>query len=917
MPMLNCSRYRTTILIPVLTALLAPVCAWATPFRCAPTELQLKPGIAGKPVATAAATSDQRAAIVIFSHFADENQPSTPPDWSSGLLDPDRPGSVAHFYDSMSIGRHQLRGQVAPRRYTSADPGSAYLPVAADEPGGFGRFVLDILRQADIDIDFSNFDNDGPDGHPNSGDDDGIVDAIFVNLATIPSGFLFRDATGIADLGFDLPLTTDDPGINGAPIRIDPANGMIQEAPNLAAAAGVMAHEYGHLLGLPDLFNVEWTDSPAEPEHDSAGIGHWGLMGWGALGWPDTPGPNSLSAWSRLRLGWAQVLDIQSVVADVELEPVAEVGQVSRVPLNGNEYFLLEYRRRDASFYDRGIPGDGLLIWHVRRAEVDGELSFAWDIDLECADGLWLDAGYPLGRSAAPRDGSDNLDFWAHDADYRSRQGGNQGDVTDLFDGVTFNRFAADTNPAAVSSDGANSVAIEQIALQGDLASFTIRNSPPVLMLSDVTPRSPRVIAGASMAITFHLANESGTPASNLTARLRSQNDALEILTPEIPLYALPGGASSVGRGVGSEGFPRIRFPADLTNEQRATIELTIYTGDEPVATATLVVTGVPGHQIDVEVDDDEGSPVAEIEIVLTAVSTDSDVFFEKQAITDRAGSAAFHVPAGSYNLLVTPDIDGPWGPAELRGTFVAAHVQVELVLPRAYGLSGIVRLANGDPATDIYVTARAVDGRTHYAQTDHQGLVPSRFGAVLSGRVFAPDDQMPQLSLVYAYEPSLGLLAELPAGSDGEYSLALPFGTYEIALLDRTDGEFRLAYRGGPVELSRDRVFDIRLDVDTAIEDAQGAPHRFALEQNYPNPFNAETVIEFSTVTDGDVRLVLYDLLGQRVRTLLRSELPAGPSRIQWDGTDDAGHTLASGIYLYRLTTPTRSASKKLLLLR
>lgn len=96
----------------------------------------------------------------------------------------------------------------------------------------YGRFALVILRSADADIDFRRFDNDGPDGVPDSGDDDGLVDVLFLSIASAPTGFLLQEATGIADLGFDGFFLTDDVAADGTPIRVDPRAGMIQAVPD-------------------------------------------------------------------------------------------------------------------------------------------------------------------------------------------------------------------------------------------------------------------------------------------------------------------------------------------------------------------------------------------------------------------------------------------------------------------------------------------------------------------------------------------------------------------------------------------------------------------------------------------------------------------------------------------------------------
>ena len=80
--------------------------------------------------------------------------------------------------------------------------------------------------------------------------------------------------------------------------------------------------------------------------------------------------------------------------------------------------------------------------------------------------------------------------------------------------------------------------------------------------------------------------------------------------------------------------------------------------------------------------------------------------------------------------------------------------------------------------------------------------------------------------------------------------------------------------------------------------------PEAFQLHGNWPNPFNASTVIAFDVSGTEPVHLVVYDVLGRRVRTLYNGEtLTAGHYRTSWNGRDDEGRSAASGIYLYRLT--------------
>ena len=94
--------------------------------------------------------------------------------------------------------------------------------------------------------------------------------------------------------------------------------------------------------------------------------------------------------------------------------------------------------------------------------------------------------------------------------------------------------------------------------------------------------------------------------------------------------------------------------------------------------------------------------------------------------------------------------------------------------------------------------------------------------------------------------------------------------------------------------------------------------PQAFTLQQNCPNPFNSDTVIGFALPTAAEVELTLYSVTGQRVVSLAQGWRPAGTHTVRWDGRDDAGRALASGVYLYRLRVGTQQvATRRLLLLR
>jgi len=108
-----------------------------------------------------------------------------------------------------------------------------------------------------------------------------------------------------------------------------------------------------------------------------------------------------------------------------------------------------------------------------------------------------------------------------------------------------------------------------------------------------------------------------------------------------------------------------------------------------------------------------------------------------------------------------------------------------------------------------------------------------------------------------------------------------------------------------------------VTIEVLTDPTGAESAPLALALAQNHPNPFNPKTTIRFALPAAGPVELAVYDATGRRVRTLLSGPQPAGTHHVVWEGKDDGGHPLASGVYLYRLETEERVLSRKMLLLK
>ncbi|MCB0297974.1 MAG: T9SS type A sorting domain-containing protein, partial [Calditrichaeota bacterium] len=114
------------------------------------------------------------------------------------------------------------------------------------------------------------------------------------------------------------------------------------------------------------------------------------------------------------------------------------------------------------------------------------------------------------------------------------------------------------------------------------------------------------------------------------------------------------------------------------------------------------------------------------------------------------------------------------------------------------------------------------------------------------------------------------------------------------------------------------DSIFVAHQTTGTGEPTAAVIPERYELLQNYPNPFNPSTLIRYQLPAAGEVELAVYNLIGQRIKTLVQQHQGAGGYAVQWDGTDDASRPVASGIYFYRLSAGKHFVqTRKMLLTR
>jgi len=160
--------------------------------------------------------------------------------------------------------------------------------------------------------------------------------------------------------------------------------------------------------------------------------------------------------------------------------------------------------------------------------------------------------------------------------------------------------------------------------------------------------------------------------------------------------------------------------------------------------------------------------------------------------------------------------------------------------------------------------------------------------------------------------------------GGDGVYSFGMESGSTNIAGYDSKEGVNRpqlviSASAGVPPSVSVEPVREFASSIaDVSLKSSgPGVPREWALRRIYPNPLNARTSIRLEVPRSGTVNLAIFDVMGRAVRTLVDGELPAGVHEVSWDGHNDSGARVSSGVYLVRFRAHDFSVSKKVLLRR
>lgn len=152
-----------------------------------------------------------------------------------------------------------------------------------------------------------------------------------------------------------------------------------------------------------------------------------------------------------------------------------------------------------------------------------------------------------------------------------------------------------------------------------------------------------------------------------------------------------------------------------------------------------------------------------------------------------------------------------------------------------------------------------------------------------------------------------------------GEVSVSYRYRIGIISGQRGTSANFELDDDGNVINYSINDIFLSVREIDALGGDTVSIeiPSEYTLRQNYPNPFNPKTIIHYQLPVASNVELVIYNVLGQKIRTLVSTHQGAGYYHVEWDGKNDAGVQVASGVYLCRLRAGDFVQMKKMLLMR
>jgi M6 family metalloprotease-like protein len=837
----------------------------------------------------------------------------------SKLFSPPPALSITGLYNEMSYGNVTLTGTV--HDWVTVVNTDTYYEGGCNGICGAaktGQFLLELLQANDATVNFGLYDNDGPDGVPNSGDDDGFVD--FVAFVHPETGgecggtniWSHRWVVGGWPEFGKQPWTTNDPRAGGGFIKvwdytIQPALGSENGCGTGIIEVGVFCHEFGHAFGLPDLYDTNGG---------SNGIGHWGLMGSG--NWNKPTNPAHMSAWSKAELGWVLPAQVGPTAQTYSIHSVGTMPEVYKLDI------------MEQKFSRKSVAGSYRLHCGLTAEEA-------------AARGWPKGAGYGNEwNESIRRDftysgaGSVTLeyDYMYHteaDYDYGYMKIDVNGSVTTLasYDGVGAGHAVINLTPYLSGAGATSYRLIAQFRSDtwmsdedGDFDSGL--GGPFIIDNVSVVGGGENYFANfeehengwyydfsANPSKEYFLVENRNAAGAQFDQFLHGQG--LAIWHVEQNMMA-PGGLGNTG-GEGAYNNTTIRGVTLEEADGRMDLQFNMNRGDGgdvyPGTSANTAFTNQTTPNSKSHND-------AQTHVLVQNISAPGTVM----TATMRAGfvppQAASISPVAWYN-------DQPAAAAEVLGSgFV--HGAVFVLRDGAhneYAISGVKWVGrsvlagtldlSGVPAASYRALVRNPDGQ--------EAILPDWFPVKsivpVFIRTFDARPRVEGIELVWeilADEPVEGFRISRRAEGASTAAFLLDGRLIES---DRRSFLDETVSPGTEYEYFLTVVFDGGTEQVSQGTRAASPAFSLALFQNSPNPFNPSTRITFSLPERMHVSIGVYDPQGRRVVILVDEVRPGGMNEVSWDGRNAAGGRVTSGVYFYRLETERGALTRKMLVLK
>ncbi len=446
--------------------------------------------------------------------------------------------SMRDYYEEVSYGVFSVTGEVV-GWYTASKTHDYY---GANDFWGEDKWPGDLVYEAVAAADaagfnFAAYDTDGDCyvdiiGIIHQGNDEadtGNSTDIWSHQWTLSDA----KSTGYSHNG---EYTTNDPCSKGGFIKINDYVILPEKSPDGSIATmGGFAHEYGHALGLPDLYDTDYS---------SEGVGFWSLMAAGSYNGvlKDGDRPAHLDAWCKYYLGWVTPTQVTETLTNEPINQAATTADAyqlgSGTPTSG-EYFLVENRQKMG--FDAGLPESGLLIWHIDGNIISNRIVSNSVNDSECHPGGPSCKKQHYGVALVQADGKWGLE-----------KGDDLGDEGDPYPGSTNKRsFTNSTSPNSKFYNGsASGVSVTDISDSAETMSATLSFSaspPPSGTLTVTVPNGGEIWkAGTTQTIRW---TYTGDPGSNVKIEILKGGN-IKVIT------------SSTSIGSGGNGSFQLNIPS-------------------------------------------------------------------------------------------------------------------------------------------------------------------------------------------------------------------------------------------------------------------------------------------------------------------------------------------------------------------